>query len=78
MLISQIYFDPDDVSNKARAFKSLKYEIQVAETVWMPLPERQQQLKESSEQAQKISKVIDELKAEEEVTGLYSNAVFET
>jgi len=44
----------------------------------MPLPEGLQQLKGSSEQGQKISRVIDELEAEEEVTGVYSNAIFET
>lgn len=44
----------------------------------MPLPEGQQQLEVSSEQAQKIRKVIDELEAEEEVTGVYSNVIFHT
>jgi transcriptional/translational regulatory protein YebC/TACO1 len=73
-----VYVEPEDVSNKARSFKNLGYDVQVAETAWMPLPEGQQQLEGSSEQAQKISKVIDELGAEEEVTGVYSNAVFNT
>ena len=73
-----MYVEPEDLSNEAKSFKNLGYDVQVAETVWMPLPEGQQQLEASSEQAQKISTVIDALEAEDEVTGVFSNVIFDT
>lgn len=78
LLILQVYVEPQNVTNKARSFKNLGYDVRAAETVWMPRLEGQQQVEGSSEQAQKIGKVIDELEAKEDVTGVYSNAVFYT
>lgn len=72
-----MYVEADKVADKARLFKSLNYDIQRADIVWMPLPEGQQQLERSSERANMIHKLMDDLEAEEDVTGVYSNTTFE-
>ena len=70
----QVFVGPDDVFSTMKAFKQLGYDIQGAETVWVPLPESQKQLDGSSERAKTLLRVKDELEAEETVTGVYSNA----
>jgi transcriptional/translational regulatory protein YebC/TACO1 len=70
--------EPEDVSNIAIKFKNLNYDIEEAETVWLALPDAQQQIDGSSEQAKKIHKILDDLEAVEDVTAVYSNATFES
>jgi transcriptional/translational regulatory protein YebC/TACO1 len=67
---------PDDLSSKARTFRDLGYEIQEAETIWLPLPESELHMEISSKEAKKLAKVIEELEEEEDITGVYSNMVF--
>jgi transcriptional/translational regulatory protein YebC/TACO1 len=67
--------DPEDLSSKARAFRDLGYDILEADTAWMPHPEAELRIEPDTLQAKKVSKVIEELDEEDDVTGIYSNTV---
>lgn len=65
--------EADDVSNQAKLFKKMSYDIQAAEAVWIPRPEDQLLLDGSSELGKKFTKLMKNLEAEEDVTAVYSN-----
>src|SRR5271156_1519281 len=67
---AQVFVDPEAVSLKARLFKDSGYEIHEAETVWVPLPDAQQQPEETT--ATKLRKIMGQLDADDDVTGVYS------
>jgi transcriptional/translational regulatory protein YebC/TACO1 len=71
-----MFVNVDDLPNQTRALKDKDYDIQMADTVWLPLVEGQQLLERPSEQAQNIQKLLSDLEAEEDVTGVYSNVIF--
>jgi len=62
------------VSSKARLFKDGGYEIHEADTVWAPLPDVLQEPDEAS--AFKLRRILKELEADEDVTEVYSTAIF--
>jgi transcriptional/translational regulatory protein YebC/TACO1 len=64
------------VLDMARTFKTLGYDIEVADTIWLPLQEARRWLEPSSEEAKKLYQIMDELKAEGDVTDVYCNAIF--
>jgi transcriptional/translational regulatory protein YebC/TACO1 len=72
-----VFVEADDVSNQARLFKKMSYDIQVAEAVWIPRPEDQLRLDGSSELGKKFTKLMKKLEAEEDVTAVYSNTTVE-
>jgi transcriptional/translational regulatory protein YebC/TACO1 len=55
-------------------FKESGYEIHEADTVWVPLPDVQQQLDGAT--AAKLRKIMDQLDADDDVTEVYSTAIF--
>jgi transcriptional/translational regulatory protein YebC/TACO1 len=67
----QVLVNPDEVSSKAKAFKENGYEVQDAETIWVPL----QEVEVDSKQVERLYKVMDELEADDDVTGVYCNFV---
>ena len=67
----------DQVSDIVKQFKDKNYDVEEADAVWIPLPEAQQQLDGSSDQARKIQKLIDNLEALDHVTAVYSNVIFD-
>ena len=77
MICIQVLVGPEEVSNIARIFKTLGYDIQVADVIWQPLQEAQHWLEPSSEEAKKISQIMDDLNAEDDVMGVFCNAISE-
>ena len=71
---AQVFVDPEAVSLKARLFKDSGYEIHEADTVWVPLPDVQQQ--PDGITATKLRKIMDQLDADDDVTEVYSTAIF--
>jgi len=72
-----VFVEPDDVSNQAKLFRKMNYDIQVAEAVWIPHPEAQLRLDGSSELGKKFTKLMKKLEADEDVTAVYSNTTVE-
>ena len=57
----------------ARAFSDAGYQVQSAESHWLPLPEAEIEL--DQEDGQKISRLIASLEADDDVTVVYTNAI---
>jgi transcriptional/translational regulatory protein YebC/TACO1 len=58
----------------ARSFSDAGYHVQSAESHWFPLPEAEMELDE--EQSEKVSRFIASLEADDDVTAVYTNAIF--
>ena len=64
------------VTSKVRAFSDANYQVQSADTRWLPLPEARRQL--DTEDTEKISKFITTLEADDDIIAVYTNAVLHT
>jgi transcriptional/translational regulatory protein YebC/TACO1 len=57
----------------ARAFSESGYQVQSAESCWLPLPEAEMEL--DQEQTEKVSRFIASLEADDDVIAVYTNTV---
>jgi transcriptional/translational regulatory protein YebC/TACO1 len=61
------------VTSKVRSFSDAKYQVQSAESPWLPLPGAQMQL--DVERTEKISRLLATLEADADITAVYTNAI---
>jgi transcriptional/translational regulatory protein YebC/TACO1 len=69
----EVFVTPEAVTAMARAFSDSGYQVQSAESYWLPLPEAEMEL--DQEQSEKVSQFIASLEADEDVIVVYTNAV---
>ena len=68
-----MFVDPDILTSKVQAFSDANYQVQSADTRWLPLPEARRQL--DLDKTENISKFITSLEADDDIVAVYTNAI---
>jgi transcriptional/translational regulatory protein YebC/TACO1 len=69
----EVFVKPEAVTSIARTFSDSGYQVQSAESHWLPLPDAEMEV--DQEGSEKVSRFIASLEADDDVIAVYTNAV---
>jgi transcriptional/translational regulatory protein YebC/TACO1 len=73
----QIFTAPEALAVTTNAFREDRYKIGMSEMTYIPLPEYELSIEESSDEAKRANETINQLELESDVVAVHSNFISE-